>query len=65
MHIEEVALIQVKSIDEVLEDVEMSRSRHRDIINAVEIIRKALEETKVLRSEISKLTKVPHGQKNK
>jgi len=53
MNIEDVALIQIRSVDEVLEDVHMTRARHRDVINSVELIKKALLETKTLRNKLS------------
>lgn len=61
MNIEDVALIQVKSIDEILEDVDLPRARHRDVINCVDMINKALQETKELRKELNELkTKKRH-----
>lgn len=57
MNIEDIALIQIKSLDEILEDVDMSRAGHRDVINDVEIIKKALDEMKILRTERDELLK--------
>lgn len=61
MNIEDAALTQVKSIDEILEDVHLSRARHRDVINCVDMINKALEEMKAMRQELSELKQKQTG----
>lgn len=61
MDIEKIALAEIEILDEILEDISLSRARHKSIINSVKIIKSALLETSQLRDEIITLHNTKKG----
>lgn len=55
MNSEEYAFAEIDNLNEILEDVRLSRSGHKSIIHSTSVVKHALTELKHLRGEMLKL----------
>jgi hypothetical protein len=58
MNTEDYAEKALASVDEILEDIDLTRARHNDISNSIDILKEAITELRHMRIQVEQLRRL-------